>query len=272
MLARLAYILLVAGGVAATAAAPNMLILLADDMGWGDVDFNGSPASTPQLHAMAESAGTVWFQRFYSGAPVCSPTRASVLTGRTPSRDCIYNVEQQALSLNDSTIASSAAAIGYATGFFGKWHLGSLTAATEPDCYRSGGAACLPGYVVPASNRSLCCDGRDAQVPVVTPLDVGFETAFATPEVSATSTANCGCLETVPGAGIGCNLGHYNGSGPVPDVTHLECQQYFGGSGANGTMFSYQVRLHTRCEDVAACLQRRCCTRLLTFAGGDGGG
>lgn len=223
------------------AAGPNLLVLLADDMGYGDVDFTGGVASTPNLRAMAQANSTVWFQRFYSGAPVCSPTRASILTGRTPSRDCIYNVEQQALSRNDSTIAASAAAAGYATGFFGKWHLGSLTNATTPDCYVGGGTPCLPGYVAPANNKSLCCDGRDAQLPVVTPLDVGFRVALATPQVSATSTANCGCLMTVPGAGVGCNLGHYNGTGPIPDVTHMECQQYLSGAGAGQPLQSYQA-------------------------------
>jgi arylsulfatase A-like enzyme len=233
----LAWAILCAVGASVT---PNFVILLADDMGWGDISLRGSPASTPNLDAMAQGEHSVYFHRFYSGAAVCSPTRASILTGRTPSRDCIYSVEKLAISTYEASIAQYAKVAGYTTGFFGKWHLGSLTNATTPDCYSSGGATCLPGYV--AEPNSLCCDGRDAYIDVVTPLELGFDSVVATPQVGATSTLNCGCLETVPGAGQGCNLGHYNGTGPVPDVTHLECNQYFY-STANGNqteLESYQ--------------------------------
>jgi hypothetical protein len=197
---------------AAAAAAPtNFLVLMADDMGYGDLSYTGSPAATPNLAAMAAASSTVWFQRFYSGAAMCSPTRASVLTGRTPSRDCIYTVEENALPLPEATLGQYASSVGYATGFFGKWHLGSMTNATQPDCYPSDGVACTPGYVTPLWNGSLCCDGQDAHLPVVTPRDFGFDTVLATSQVAPTSTANCGCVRTVPGAGVGCNLGHYNG-------------------------------------------------------------
>jgi len=130
------------------AGSPNIVIMLADDMGWGDWSRTGSPAAnvtgggTPHLEAMSRAPGTVWFQRAYSGNPICSPTRASVLTGRTPARSCIYNVDHHILcveghggSTTDSapckrgeySIANATRAKGYMSGFFGKWHLGSLS-------------------------------------------------------------------------------------------------------------------------------------------------
>ena len=61
---------------------PNIILVMADDHGWGDAGYNGHPfVSTPTLDAMAKS-GFV-FDRFYAGAPVCSPTRASVMPGRS---------------------------------------------------------------------------------------------------------------------------------------------------------------------------------------------
>ena len=64
---------------------PNIILIMADDLGWGDTGYSGNPlAQTPNLDAMA-AAGTV-FERFYAAAPVCSPTRGSVMTGRHPFR------------------------------------------------------------------------------------------------------------------------------------------------------------------------------------------
>ena len=84
----------------------------------------------------------------------------------------------------------------YETGFFGKWHLGSLTSATTPDCQPAVQGACTVGYIL--TNSTLCCDGRDAHVPVMRPTDVGFTTVLATAQVSPTATANCGCVGTAP--------------------------------------------------------------------------
>ncbi|MBM4045965.1 MAG: N-acetylgalactosamine 6-sulfate sulfatase, partial [Planctomycetes bacterium] len=76
-------------GVAALGAAssrkPNVVLCMADDQGWGDMAYNGHPVlKTPNFDAMA--AAGVRFDRFYAAAPVCSPTRGSVLTGRHPNR------------------------------------------------------------------------------------------------------------------------------------------------------------------------------------------
>ncbi|MDG2011866.1 MAG: sulfatase-like hydrolase/transferase, partial [Pirellulaceae bacterium] len=69
---------------------PNIILIMADDLGWRDTGYNGSPiAQTPNLDAMA--AAGLRFNRFYAAAPVCSPTRGSCLTGRHPYRYGIFN-------------------------------------------------------------------------------------------------------------------------------------------------------------------------------------
>ena len=115
---------------------PNIVLVMADDMGWGDSGYNGSTlAKTPNLDAMAQ-AGTV-FNRFYSAAPVCSPTRGSMLTGRHPFRYGIYYANVGHLPTSEITLAELLKEQGYRTGFFGKWHLGILT-TTEKDANRGG--------------------------------------------------------------------------------------------------------------------------------------
>ena len=102
---------------------PNIILVMADDQGWGDVGYNGHPfVQTPELDAMA-NAGFV-FDRFYAAAPVCSPTRASVMTGRNPIRAKVAN-HGRYMRPHEKTIAESLQAAGYVTGIFGKVHLGS---------------------------------------------------------------------------------------------------------------------------------------------------
>ncbi|MEO0511231.1 MAG: sulfatase-like hydrolase/transferase [Verrucomicrobiota bacterium] len=113
---------------------PNIILVMADDHGWGDAGYNGHPfVSTPTLDAMAKS-GFV-FDRFYAGAPVCSPTRASVMTGRSPIRTKVTN-HGRYMRPHEQTIAETLKAAGYVTGIFGKVHLGS----GQPDspCNPSG--------------------------------------------------------------------------------------------------------------------------------------
>jgi len=94
---------------------------MADDMGWGQTGYNGHPLlKTPHLDEMA--AAGVRFDRFYAGAPNCSPTRASVLTGRSNDRTGVRN-HGYALRLQEKTLAQALRAAGYVTGHFGKWHL-----------------------------------------------------------------------------------------------------------------------------------------------------
>ena len=102
---------------------PNIILCMADDQGWGDVAYNGHPVlKTPNLDALA--AAGLRFDRFYA-APVCSPTRGSVMTGRHPNRYGCFSWGHS-LRPQEQTIAEALKAAGYATGHFGKWHLGSV--------------------------------------------------------------------------------------------------------------------------------------------------
>ena len=102
---------------------PNVILLMSDDQGWGDVGFNGNPKiKTPHLDAMASNG--VKFERFYASSPLCSPTRAACLTGRYPFRSGILAAHTAGMRVGEFTIAEMLKDKGYATGFFGKWHLG----------------------------------------------------------------------------------------------------------------------------------------------------
>lgn len=127
--------LLVPGmSIAAEKERPNIILIMADDMGWGDVGFNGNTViRTPCLDALA-SDGMV-LERFYSAAPLSSPTRASALTGRHPFRTGIFSANIGRLGKGEITVAELLKNKGYATGLFGKWHLGTLT-YTENDANR----------------------------------------------------------------------------------------------------------------------------------------
>jgi arylsulfatase A-like enzyme len=105
---------------------PNIILVMADDLGYGDVAYYGNPVvKTPNLDAMAREA--IRFDRFYTGSPVCSPTRGSCLTGRHPYRYGIPWAGRYPLPDNEITIAEALKTRGYATGHFGKWHLGGLS-------------------------------------------------------------------------------------------------------------------------------------------------
>ncbi len=120
----------------AAAAAPNIILCMADDQGWGDVGYyNKSIAKTPVLDAMA--ASSLRFDRFYAAAPVCSPTRGSVLTGRHPNRFACFEWGHS-LRPEEVTIAEALKTAGYATGHFGKWHLGSVNARSDVSPGASG--------------------------------------------------------------------------------------------------------------------------------------
>lgn len=114
------------GLLPAAPGRPNVILCMADDLGWGDTGFNGHPhIKTPHLDAMAQSGVTL--TRYYAGAPVCSPTRGSCLTGRNPFRYGIPNANAGHLKAEEVNLAEVLKAQGYATGHFGKWHLGTLS-------------------------------------------------------------------------------------------------------------------------------------------------
>jgi arylsulfatase A-like enzyme len=107
------------------APPPNIVILLADDAGWGDYGFTGNQqVRTPHIDSLARDGVTL--SNFYV-CPVCSPTRAEMLTGRYYPRTGVRGVSlgQERLNLDETTLADVFKKAGYRTGAFGKWHNGS---------------------------------------------------------------------------------------------------------------------------------------------------
>ena len=101
---------------------PNVVLILADDLGWGDVGFNGRKDwPTPNLDRLA-SQGTV-FRRWYAAGVTCAPSRAALMTGRYTIH-CGVSANNQDLPASEVTLAEALKARGYATGMFGKWHHG----------------------------------------------------------------------------------------------------------------------------------------------------
>ena len=109
---------------------PNIILVMADDQGWGQVGYNGHPhLKTPHLDVMAASG--IRFDRFYAAGPVCSPTRASVLTGRSPIRTGVPTHGCN-LRLQEKTLPQALKDSGYSTALFGKWHLNGVRGAGVP--------------------------------------------------------------------------------------------------------------------------------------------
>lgn len=103
----------------------NFIFMMADSLGYGDVGFNGNTIiNTSNLDQLCTEGARC--TRFFAASPVCSPSRASFLTGRSALRLGISNPNQGFLPGNEITLAQIAKDKGYLTGFFGKWHLGTL--------------------------------------------------------------------------------------------------------------------------------------------------
>ena len=127
--------------LAATATAapqpPNVVVLLADDLGWADVGYHGSEIETPAIDRIAREG--VRLERFYV-APICSPTRAALLTGRDPMElgiayDQLHPWYNAGLPPDATTLADVFRAAGYRTGIVGKWHLGHTQAHQLPNAH-----------------------------------------------------------------------------------------------------------------------------------------
>ena len=109
---------------------PNVVVLLADDLGYQDVGCYGGPVRTPAIDQLAKEG--VRFTEFYSGCAVCSPSRATLLTGRHHIRTGVYSwisdeAQNSHLLLRERTIAEILKDRGYSTAHIGKWHLGLPT-------------------------------------------------------------------------------------------------------------------------------------------------
>jgi arylsulfatase A-like enzyme len=114
---------------------PNIVFILVDDLGYGDCGFNGGKEIyTPQIDQLAKS-GAILANNYVQ--PVCSPTRACLLTGRYPTHTGVYNIitpgATWGLPLNETTLADALKAIGYQTAITGKWHLGEFEKAFQPN-------------------------------------------------------------------------------------------------------------------------------------------
>lgn len=122
--------------IAQAADKPNIVLVMADDQGWGDMAYNGHRVlRTPNFDKAAATG--LRFDRFYAAAPVCSPTRASVMTGRHPNRMGVFKWGYP-MRPQETTVAEALKSAGYTTAHFGKWHLGSVRSASPANPGRNG--------------------------------------------------------------------------------------------------------------------------------------
>jgi len=183
---------------------PNIIVMMADDMGWGDIDAPGFSVraglnpddtevryqgttfwETPNLVAMASDG--LKFSRMYSQSPVCSPTRASVMTGRHPERMGIPFANRGKLENREITIAEYAQTLGYTTGMFGKWHLGSMTRDVNDS--NRGGPGSFGVYSFPTDNGFDELYATESKTNTYNPLQLNPVTRYWTdPGVSVPFT------------------------------------------------------------------------------------
>jgi len=116
-------------------APPNVVILLADDLGWADVGYHGSDIQTPNIDRLAQEG--MRLERFYA-TPFCSPTRAALMTGRDPiklgtAHSVLMAWDNSGVSPEEHFMPESFKAAGYDTGMIGKWHLGHTLEQHTPN-------------------------------------------------------------------------------------------------------------------------------------------
>ncbi len=120
--------LLAAAATFAAAEKPNIILLMSDDHGWVETGYNGHPyLQTPVLDEMAATG--LRFDRFYSGASTCTPTRVSFLTGRHPNRSGAFKPNWSTRP-EEITLAQLLQKAGYRTAHYGKWHIGTVKAGS----------------------------------------------------------------------------------------------------------------------------------------------
>lgn len=156
------------GACAVAAEPPNIILLMCDDLGYGDLHcFNPeSRIRTPGIDDMA--ANGLKFNRFYAAAPVCSPTRGSCLTGRHPYRYGIYTANRGHMKKPEITLPELLKDHGYETGHFGKWHLGTLSTSIRDS--NRGGPNGKKNYSVPAQHGYDDSFVTEAKVPTFDPM------------------------------------------------------------------------------------------------------
>jgi N-acetylgalactosamine-6-sulfatase len=143
-LSRRSFLAVAASAAAQNTRPPNIVFILTDDLGWGDLSCYGSRFRTPRLDQLARE-GTQ-FTQFYVNGPVCSPSRTAFFTGRFPNRLRVsghfateeLNAKRGMPNFLDPSVPNVPRALkqaGYVSGQFGKWHLGFHTGAPMPDAY-----------------------------------------------------------------------------------------------------------------------------------------
>ena len=193
---------------------PNILYLLVDDVGYGDVGYNGGRAYTPNLNAMASGPHSIQFNRYYSGGPTCSPTRGTLLTGRNHNRYCIWHADLGnpkedltcpslgPLPSSEVTVAEMLQDVGYHTSIYGKWHVGDL--------------------------RPI--KGGNSRWPVSHPGMNGFRDWLVTERHTSTLLPNCGCSKCP------CTF----------DGNHYDvyfCRNYWGMNSDTGEVEKYPIQI-----------------------------
>jgi len=151
---------------------PNVILMMCDDLGYGDTGFNGNTViQTRHLDQMRREGAR--FTRFYAGGPVCSPTRGTCLTGRHYARYGITHANTGRLPTQEHSLPRIFRDLGYRCGHFGKWHLGALT-TKQRDGIR-GGPGNEDTFSPPWVHGYDTCFATEAKVPTWDPMLVPEE-------------------------------------------------------------------------------------------------
>ena len=165
---------------------PNVIIMLADDLGWNDVGFHGGDIDTPSLDRLAQEG--VELNRFYT-TPICSPTRAALMTGRNPMRlgvayGVIMSWDNVGVHPDEHFMPQTFQAAGYQTAIVGKWHLGHAQQTYHPNNrgfeHFYGHLHTEVGFYPPFAVQG----GKDFQRNGVSIDDEGYETFLLAKEAS----------------------------------------------------------------------------------------